>query len=218
MDKKTSFVLYPAEFLAAVHNFRKNQVCDLIIAMCEFNLYGTVSLKLSGVIQERFNTLQETIDLNNAKYLEICEKRKASGSKGGSKRQAKLKQTSSKKNTPPPTEMKKEDESESDNDNEKGDKDKEAEVVDKSGYVGAPSIEEVSEYCQISGYTIDPVAFVKWNEARGWMNGKKYIALDWRKAVRKWFCKENNMPYPEIESMANICSDVLSKVKVVQNA
>ena len=216
MDKKTSFVLYPAEFLAAVHNFKKNQICDLIIAMCEFNLYGSVSLKLSGIIQDRFNTLQETIDLNNAKYLEICEKRKVSGSKGGSKRQAKIKQTPIKIISPPPTEMKKENESETDNEDEN--KDKEPEVVYNSGYVGAPTIEEVSEYCQSSGYTIDPVAFVKWNEARGWMNGKKYIAVDWRRAVRKWFCKENNVSYSEMESMANICSDVLSKVKVVQNA
>lgn len=35
MDKKTSFVLYPADFLAAVHNFKKSQIADLIIALCE---------------------------------------------------------------------------------------------------------------------------------------------------------------------------------------
>ena len=36
-NKKTSFVMYPADFLAAVHNFRKNEVADLIIAIWEFN-------------------------------------------------------------------------------------------------------------------------------------------------------------------------------------
>ena len=87
--------------------------------------------------------------------------------------------------------------------------------MDNSGYVGAPSIEEVAEYCKRSGYTIDPVAFVRWNEERGWMNGKKYIAVDWRKAVRKWFCKENGLAYSEMETMTDICHDVLSKVKVV---
>ena len=89
--------------------------------------------------------------------------------------------------------------------------------MDKSRYVGAPSVEEVAIYCKESGYTIDPVAFVKWNSERGWMNGKKYIALDWRKAVRKWFCKENGLSYSEMESMSDICHDMLSKVKGAQD-
>ena len=113
-------------------------------------------------------------------------------------------------------ELDKEKESESDFINKK-DKDKEPENVDKSRYVGAPSVEEVAIYCKESGYTIDPVAFVKWNSERGWMNGKKYIALDWRKAVRKWFCKENDLSYSEMDSMTDICHDMLSKVKGAQD-
>lgn len=132
MDKKTSFVLYPADFLATVHNFKKSQIADLIIALCEINFYGEVSFKLSE-------------------------------------------------------------------------------------YVGAPSFEEVAIYCKESGYTIDPVAFVKWNEARGWMNGKKYIVLDWRKAVRKWFCKEKGLSFSEMKTFSDICGDVLGNVKAVQN-
>ena len=89
--------------------------------------------------------------------------------------------------------------------------------MDKSRYVGAPSVEEVAIYCKESGYTIDPVAVVKWNYERGWMNGKKYIALDWRKAVRKWFCKENGLSYSEMDSMTDICHDMLSKVKGAQD-
>ena len=114
------------------------------------------------------------------------------------------------------SELDKEKESESDFINKK-DKDKGPENVDKSRYVGAPSVEEVAIYCKESGYTIDPVAFVKWNSDRGWMNGKKYIALDWRKAVRKWFCKENGLSYSEMESMTDICHDMLSKVQGAQN-
>ena len=49
------------------------------------------------------------------------------------------------------------------------------------------------------------------------MNGKKYIAVDWKKAVRKWFCKENGIAYSEMEMLANVCSDVLGKVKEVQD-
>ena len=53
MDKKTSFVLYPADFLAAVHNFKKSQIADLIIALCEINFYGEVSFKLSEPVKKR---------------------------------------------------------------------------------------------------------------------------------------------------------------------
>lgn len=219
MDKKTSFVLYPADFLAAVHNFRKNQIADLIIALCEINFYGDVSFKLSESVKKRFDAIQDTVEKNNAKYKEICEKRQAIGSKGGSKSKAKTKQTLSKSLakalTPPPGESEKENESDNEYVNE--DKNKEAESVDKRAYVGAPSVEDVAAYCQESGYTIDPAAFVRWNEERGWMNGKKYIAVDWRKAVRKWFCKENGLSYSEMETLTDVCSDVLGKVKAVQN-
>lgn len=219
MDKKTSFVLYPADFLAAVHNFKKSQIADLIIALCEINFYGEVSFKLSDPVKKRFTAIQDVVEKNNAKYKEICEKRQANGSKGGSKIKAKSKQKlskpSAKDTTPPPSES--ENENESDNVYESGDINKEPENVDKSGFVGAPTVDDVAEYCHESGYTIDPMAFVRWNEERGWMNGKRYIAVDWRKAVRKWYCKENGIEFSELETMADICSDVLGKVKAVQN-
>lgn len=222
MDKKTSFVLYPADFLAAVHNFKKGQIADLIVALCEVNFYGEISLKLSDVVKKRFTALQDTINKNNAKYLEICEKRQANGSKGGSKNKAKGKQNLSNQEansqTLPPSESEKDIESEYGNESGKGEENKDPEAVNNSKYVGAPTVEEVAAYAKESGYTIDPLAFVKWNEERGWMNGKKYIGLDWKKAVRKWFCKENNISYSEMETMSDICADVLGKIKEVQNA
>ena len=89
--------------------------------------------------------------------------------------------------------------------------------MDKSRYVDAPSVEEVSAYCKESGYTIDPIAFVKWNSDRGWMNDKKFIGLDWRKAVRKWWYKENHISTEKMETFSDIAGDILSKTKVVNN-
>lgn len=221
MDRKTSFVFYPAEFLASVYNFTNCECATLIKALCEYALYGKITKNLSEKVQDRFNFLQAGIDENNRKYFETCEKRKAGGSKGG---RPKREKENLKVSEPPPNSANEKPDKEKDKD--KGDeesgyvfiknnKNKGAENVDKSGYVGAPSVEEVAEYCKRSGYTIDPVAFVRWNEERDWMNGKKYIAVDWRKAVRKWFCKENGLAYSEMETMTDICHDVLSKVKVV---
>lgn len=218
MEKKTSFILYPADFLAAVHNFKKNQVHDLIIALCEFNLYGRFSFNLSDMVKERFDVLQNTININNAKYAEICEKRKASGSKGGSKRQAKSKQTSEINTPPPPEEKEKDNESVKESDDVFiKNKNKDDETVDNSVFVGAPSVKEVSDYCKQTGYTIDPIAFIRWHEERGWMNGKKFIGLDWRKAVRKWWCKENHISTEKMETFSDIAGDILSKTKVVNN-
>ncbi len=208
--------MYPADFLAAVHNFKKTQVYDLIISLCEFNLYGKLDKKISEAVQEKFDILQEIINSNNAKYAEICEKRKAIGSKGGSKPKAKGKQTSSKKSTPPATEEEQEEDKEQDKDMFLSkDKNKGRDNVDKLEIAPVPTVEDVAAYAEKSGYTIDPVAFVKWNSERGWMNGKKFIGIDWRKAVRKWYCKENNLQYSEMETMADLAGGILSKVKVV---
>lgn len=219
MDKKTSFVLYPADFLAAVHNFRKNEVADLIIALCETNFYGGVSFKMSGLVRQRFEMLQETIEKNNAKYLEMREMRQANGAKGGSKRQAKLKQSSSKTQatttTSPSDESEKE--NESDNDLDNGCREREVQSVDNTTFVGAPQEEDVAQYCSEIEIAIDVPAFMSWHNERGWRHGKKYIALDWKKAVRKWFCKDMNVPFEEFEQQIYDKQNEIGKVKAVQN-
>lgn len=161
-------------------------------------------------IQLKRTTLNIRKSAKNAKQLVL---------KAGANLKQRPSKSLVKASTPPLGESEKEKEKENGSDNEyvNEDKNKEAVSVDKQTYVGAPNVEDVAAYCQESGYTIDPAAFVRWNEERGWMNGKKYIAVDWRKTVRKWFCKENGLSYLEIETLTNVCSDVLGKVKAVQH-
>ena len=220
-SKKTSFIIYPADFLAAVHNFRKNQVADLIISLCEFNLYGKVTCKLSEAVKDKFAVLQDIVNSNNAKYQEICEKRKASGSKGGSNRQANRKQMQSKNQAniskDSPRDSERESEKEKDSESENKFCCREPDVVDKPDYPGAPSIDEVTAYCKEIGIAIDAEAFMAWHNERGWHHGKTYIALDWQKAVRKWFCKDMNVPFDEFEQQVLSSQSELSKGKEVQN-
>jgi regulator of sigma D len=97
MDKKRSFIFYPMSFLAAVHNLRKTQIADFILSLCEINLYGSTKISISdSEIKSRMKFLQDDIDTLNANYYKIKESRQKSGSKGGSKTQAKAKQTTSK--------------------------------------------------------------------------------------------------------------------------
>ncbi len=220
MDRKTSFVFYPAEFLASVYNFSNCECAMLIKALCEYALYGKITKNLSEKVQNRFDFLQSGIDENNRKYFEICEKRKAGGSKGG---RPKREKENLKVFTEPKNRANEKPDKDKGDENEEirnvfiNNKNKEQNSVDKSRYVDAPSVEEVSAYCKESGYTIDPIAFVKWNSDRGWMNGKKFIGLDWRKAVRKWWCKENHISTEKMETFSDIAGDILSKTKVVNN-
>ena len=48
-----------------------------------------------------------------------------------------------------------------------------------------PSAQEVNDYIQEKGYTIDAQSFVDYNEARGWMIGKNKMK-DWKAGVRTW--------------------------------
>ena len=125
-----------------------------------------------------FDAIQEVIELRNSRWLKTCE----INAQNAKKRTANRKTAERNSSEPPepaqsdrPEDKEKENDSELDEDKEsesdfinKKDKDKEPENVDKSRYVGAPSVEEVAIYCKESGYTIDPVAFVKWNSEHGW--------------------------------------------------
>ena len=51
-----------------------------------------------------------------------------------------------------------------------------------------PTIEDVQAYCSEKGYDIDPVRFVDYYTANGWMVGKNHMK-DWQAAVRTWVQK-----------------------------
>ena len=167
-NKKTSFVMYPADFLAAVHNFRKNEVADLIIAICEFNLYGSTSVKLLGLKKDRFDSIQRVITAHNERWLQMCEINAQNAKKGASHRKATAKRADSEPPTTPPSgrplESEKEKESEIenvlDNDSDSGCREREVQNVDNSGFVGAPSAENVTDYCKELEIAVDVPAFI----------------------------------------------------------
>ena len=218
-SKKSTFIMYPTDFLAAVHNFTKRETGELIIALCEFNLYEKISLKISNDVKDKFNVLQKIIDDNNAKYLEICEKRKVNAKQKVSKSKAKAKQTDSKALAKPltdsPTENESDKEDESVNVLDNGGRKRELQSVDNSEFVGAPTVKDVADYCSELGIPVDVMAFMAWHNERGWRYGKKYIALDWKTAVRKWYCKDAGISLADFEDGLTSGQYELSKGKVV---
>lgn len=62
MDKKTTILLDTAGFLAAVHNYKKSEIADLIVALCEFNLYGCTSVKLTDMKKIHFDSFKKLLN------------------------------------------------------------------------------------------------------------------------------------------------------------
>lgn len=54
-----------------------------------------------------------------------------------------------------------------------------------------PSVDEVREYCQSQGYTVDPTRFVNYYQSNGWKVGKNTMK-DWKAAVRSWNSRNSN--------------------------
>lgn len=202
-NKKSSILIYPADFLAAVHNFKKSEVADLIVAICEFNLFGSTSVNLSEMKKTRFDIIQQVISRHNEKWLQMCEINAQNARKAASKRKANAKRADSEVIQFPSTgrkqESEKEKESESDKVLDNGCRDREALVGDNLVFVGAPTVEMVAGYCTEIGIAINIPAFISWHNERGWKHGKKYIAQDWQKAVRQWYCKDNEISLHEFE-------------------
>ena len=182
-------------------------------------MYEKISLKISNDVKDKFNVLQKIIDDNNAKYLEICEKRKNNAKQKASKPRAKVQQTDSKTSakllTDSPTENESEKEDESGNVLDNGCRERELQNVDNLGFVGAPSAENVADYCTELGISVDVPAFMAWHNERGWRHGKKYIALDWKNAVKKWYCKDAGLSLTDFEKELSVRQNELGKRKAV---
>lgn len=61
----------------------------------------------------------------------------------------------------------------------------------KSARFTPPTVQEVREYIETRGSSIDPESFVDHYEANGWMRGKNKIK-DWKACVRTW--EKNQKP------------------------
>lgn len=56
---------------------------------------------------------------------------------------------------------------------------------DKKEKFHTPTVDEVKEYVEEKGYSVDPQRFVDFYASKGWMVGKNHMK-DWKAAVRTW--------------------------------
>lgn len=61
-----------------------------------------------------------------------------------------------------------------------------------------PTFEMVKKYCDERNSIIDPIVFMDWNTAKGWMIGRDKMK-DWQAAVRTWEKRENKNSQREVK-------------------
>ena len=79
---KESFILYTSQY-SAIEKLSKTAKGELLDALYRYAMDGKQPAFSSQTTEMAFNFIRIRIDENNAKYLSICEKRKAAGRKGG---------------------------------------------------------------------------------------------------------------------------------------
>ena len=62
-----------------------------------------------------------------------------------------------------------------------------------------PTVDEVRDYCQERGNSVDPQRFVDYYSSNGWMVGKSKMK-DWKAAVRTWEQREKTQSRPAAKS------------------
>lgn len=138
--------------------------------------------QMDGMTQMAFSFIKAQLDRDNQKYQKMVESRREAGKLGGRPKgcASSDKQEEAKKANgffKKQTEAKKHDnDNVYDNDN----------VNDNNKKTFTPpSVSDVSDYCTLNGYGIDPESFVDFYASKGWMVGKNKMK-DWKASVRTW--------------------------------
>ena len=147
-----------------------------------------------GMVMVAFDFFRTQIDIDRAKYDEVCEKRREAGRNGGLAKKAnatKCYQMQAKE-----SKIKHDNDNNNDNDNVN---DNENVVIvptaqqppqRKTAKFVKPTIEEIRAYTTAKHYTFDAEAFFAYYESNGWKVGRNPMK-DWRMACTTWQKKQN---------------------------
>ena len=183
-----TFICYVdwAESFKYLSTEQKARLLDL---MFNFAATGECPEVEDAALNIVFGTIRRSIETNHRKYLETVEKRRIAGRRGGQARkqmqasesncfsgQANEAYTCSFSDTF------------SDSVHDDGDCGRGSDDVP---FV-PPMIEEVEEYADSIGATIDAEQFEDYYEAIGWVIGNGKPMRDWKAAVRNWIKRADN--------------------------
>ena len=185
---KTAFLLY----LDQEEYFRRlsgDECRELILAIFQYERDHAEPAFTSMLVEMAFIAFKQSLDRNRLKHEHISKIRADVGRKGALAKHGKPGncQNGLAKGG-------KRAESESDSDSES-----ESENIPPKAPQGAgakfkpPLVDDVRQYCEARGNSVDPESFVNFYASKGWMVGKNKMK-DWQAAVRTWEKNRNNAP------------------------
>lgn len=189
MDRK-SFVIYTAS-KEIVDMLNNEQSGILFKSILEYVTDGE-PLEMDGMTKIVFTTIKNYLDKDFETYEAKCESNRINGRKGGrpKKNQTVIEENPKKPNgfleNPKNLEYDSDSEYDSESVYEKDTKGDKPNVTKRQRKFEPPSIEEVRQYIESKGYSVDAQRFVDYYEARGWELSKGRKIKDWKACVRTW--------------------------------
>ena len=185
--------VFLASYWEAIKELPDEDQLSAYRALCQYGLYGEEPAEMTPIAKAIFTLTKPNIDTCNNRYKAAVE----NGKKGGRPRKQPKKNQSENQ-----TENQTENQSENQtvNQEEEYEKEEEYESEDEKDSIAdkphrthfvRPSVEEVREYCQSRGNSIDPQRFVDHYNSNGWMVGRTKMK-DWKAAVHTWERNEYN--------------------------
>lgn len=167
-------VVFYRSFWEAIKQLPEKERLESLTAILEYGL-DEIEPKSAGVASAMFLMAKPQIDANNRRYQ--------NGTKGGRPVTK----------TEPNNNLESNYNKPSDNQTITKSKPKENDNVKEKDNVNdnnkktftPPSVSDVSDYCTLNGYGIDPESFVDFYASKGWMVGKNKMK-DWKASVRTW--------------------------------
>ena len=161
-------VVFYRSFWEAIKQLPEKERLESLTAILEYGL-DEIEPKSAGVASAMFLMAKPQIDANNRRYQ--------NGTKGGRPVTK----------TEPNNNLESNYNKPSDNQTITKAKPKEKDNVNDNNKktFTPPSVSDVSDYCNLNGYGIDPESFVDFYASKGWMVGKNKMK-DWKASVRTW--------------------------------
>lgn len=179
---RDSMVFYRS-FFNAIKSIQQEEQLKVYTAIMEYALNGT-EIELSDVPLALFTVMKPQIDANNDRYI--------NGRKGGRPKTVKPEDSNGCNNKKPMVSVNAENKKPNDNVNENDNVNDNVNVDEndkkenlKRKIFKPPTPNEVREYCEDKGYSVDADRFVDFYACKGWMVGKTKMK-DWKAAARNW--------------------------------
>lgn len=186
-----SFILYTEQMMALSSVLSAEQLGRLMRIVLAYQATGKEPETVDSDLLVAWALLKVQMQMDEAKYHEVCEKRKMAARKGGEAKATKWQQMQANGSKCNQEEAKaayndNKNDNKNDNDNDTLTNESIKKPTRKKKFK-KPTLTELQAYCNERRNNVDPERFIAHYEANGWKVGKAAVPMvDWKAAVRTW--------------------------------